>query len=534
MTRRKRLLLKVGAVLLSATVSGLGLGSGTRVDSAIVAQPVPPPVPNASKGSTGPFACVIVVDAARYDEFNLSRMPNLAALVARGTQFSQAWDGQLPSVTESSHATIGTGVLPSRHLILGDTWRVPGTNSMAPSLLGGSLVRTGYIGNSIRQTGSPTLAALVHRAYPGSRVVALSGHKVYAADALGAGDADFVSFGEKNALGHYIPAAIPGRVPDPKLLASPQLNLPTYPRVPGVEDTWTTTLALKFLFNYHPRVMMINLPEVDVFGHMAGTDASIMTPLLTNVDRQIGRIVAAYARAGMINNTTFVVTSDHGMVPALHTVSITRIENAITSSGGQALYVGHGDYSPIWLKNASAVPKAAKALADAAIPYVDAVYQKTPKGTYQLVSPVSRLADPYVRTSYSDLLSTANAAESADIVLLYDENTMTETPNFIQTKRKGDHGGATWGAQHIPLIVAGPAFKRAYTSSYPARLTDIAPTVETVMQIQPRGQDGVPLADAMIKPPAWALKQQDVAQPRMLSDVRGLENEAAIRPNIRR
>jgi arylsulfatase A-like enzyme len=157
------------------------------------------------------------------------------------------------------------------------------------------------------------------------------------------------------------------------------------------------------------------------------------------------------------------------------------------------------------------------------------VYEKTRRGSYQLVSPVSRLADPYVRTSYADLLSTTNTAESADIVLIYDENTMTETPNFIQVKRKGDHGGATWGAQHIPMMVAGPGFKRGYTSSYPARLADIAPTIESAMNIRPRGQDGVPLADAMVKPPGWAVKQQ-----RMLSDVRGLENEAAVRPNIRR
>jgi arylsulfatase A-like enzyme len=125
-----------------------------------------------------------------------------------------------------------------------------------------------------------------------------------------------------------------------------------------------------------------------------------------------------------------------------------------------------------------------------------------------------------------------NAAESADIVLLYDENTMTLTPSFAKINRKGDHGGATWGAQHIPLVIAGPGVKNGFTSTYPARLTDIAPTVEMALSIQPVRQDGVPLADAFTKPPQWAVKQENERGPNVLIDVRALENEAGARPNV--
>ena len=329
-------------------------------------EPLPPPppgikmptptIPGAHKWS-GPFAVVLVVDAARYDEFNLAQMPNLAKLAASGVQYSQAWVGQLPSVTESSHATIGTGVLPTRHNILGDTWRVPGTEQMSPNLLNSQLTRTGYIGKVIKQTGSPSLAAITHLRWPGSKVVALSGHKVYAADALGGGSADYVAFGTKDARGHYVPAAIPGHEYDASILHSPQLDLPGYPRTPGSEDDWTTTLALKFLFKYHPRLMMINLPEVDIFGHIAGTSATVMQPLMSNVDKQIGRLVAAYGRAGILPQTTFLITSDHGMVPALHTVDEEQIKQIVVKAGGDPLYIGHGDSSSIWLKNPEINPE---------------------------------------------------------------------------------------------------------------------------------------------------------------------------------
>lgn len=523
------------SALAVATTLGLSVLSGsTSVDSTVMASPrsTPAPTQKPQKPRIGPFALLLVVDAARFDEFNLNQMPNLSRLVAAGSFFSNAWVGQLPSITETSHATLGTGVLPYRHGILGDTWRVPGTNQMAPDLLSAQLDRTGYIGKFIRQTGSPSFAGLVHQRYPGSIVVALSGHKTYAADAMGAGTADFVAFGMQDKRGHYVPAAIPGATPSRNILASPQLDLPSYPRKPGLEDWWTTTLAEKFLFKYHPRVMMVNFPEVDVFGHIAGTNARVMQPLISNIDRQIGRLVAAYARAGMLSQTDIVVTADHAMAPSVRTVSSLSINKIIQLAGGQPLYVGHGDYSPIWLRNVSAVPRVAAALARANLPGVAAIYAKTPAGRYVLASQPSRLADPGVQQAYNDLLLSFDSPESPDIVLLYDENTITMTPTFLKIGRKGDHGGATWGAQHIPLILEGPGVKQGYTSAFPARLTDIAPTLETLLGVTPQHQDGTPLADAMVSPPPGAAADEVKHLGEFTADVDHLEREAALRPNV--
>lgn len=535
--RRTALTLTLSVLVLAA--AGFASNASTA-DSATMAATAPPPpkvnvptptIPGARRWP-GPFAVVLVVDAARYDEFNLAQMPNLAKLAASGVQYSQAWVGQLPSVTESSHATIGTGVLPVRHDILGDTWRVPGTEQMSPNLLNSQLTRTGYIGKVIKQTGSPSLAAITHLRWPDSKVVALSGHKVYAADALGAGIADYVAFGAKDARGHYVPSAIPGHEYAASILHSPQLDLPGYPRTPGQEDDWTTTLALKFLFQYHPRLMMINLPEVDIYGHIAGTDGTVMQPLISNVDKQIGRLVAAYGRAHILPQTTFIITSDHGMVPALHTVDEEQIKSIVLKAGGDPLYIGHGDSSSIWLKNPETIQKVKTALVDANIPDVAAVYARSPKGNYVLASPPARLADPAVANSQIALLSTLNVAESPDIELVYDENTITMTPGFVKSGRKGDHGGATWGAQHIPLIINGPRIKRGLVSSFPARLVDIAPTVEALLETRPSHQDGIPLADAIVNPPKGSPALQAVRGVTLRAEVGALQTEAALRPNV--
>jgi arylsulfatase A-like enzyme len=59
------------------------------------------------------------------------------------------------------------------------------------------------------------------------------------------------------------------------------------------------------------------------------------------------------------------------------------------------------------------------------------------------------------------------------------------------------HLGPQWGDQHIPLIIAGPGVQRGITSSYPARLVDIAPTVEHLLGAPTGRVDGVVLGDAL-------------------------------------
>jgi hypothetical protein len=50
----------------------------------------------------------------------------------------------------------------------------------------------------------------------------------------------------------------------------------------------------------------------------------------------------------------------------------------------------------------------------------------------------------------------------------------------------------------------------------------------------PQHQDGVPLADAMVDPPAWAVQQQKSVESRLLEDVGALQREATMRPNTTR
>lgn len=471
------------------------------------------------------YVVVLISDGARYDQWDLTQMPNLAALARRGTTFTQATVGQLPSITESSHATLGTGVYPYRHSILGDYWRIPGQNKLTPDLLSASLDRTGYIEKLIQQQKVPTLAGIVHRRFPQGKVITMSGHKVYAATAMGTG-ADFTAFGMYNAKGQFAPATTPSQAPDASILGLKSLALKSYPRAAGVEDHWTTQLAGKMVKRYRPRLLMINYPEIDNAGHTYGTDPRYISPIMQALDKDIGQLESAYKKLGILSKTDFIITSDHGMVPAAHTIDINRIESVIKSAGGKYLAVGHGDYCPIWLTNTDKTPAVAQALANANMAYVRAVYRKDARGQYVLASSPSDLAgDAGLQQAYSDLLATYDNASSPDIVLLYDENTITMTPTFVKVGRKGDHEGATWGAQHIGLFMAGPGIKQAAASSYPARLVDIPATIAALFTAHPGHLDGVPLTDALTSPHGWMTAASRAVEPQRVADTNALAGQ---------
>jgi hypothetical protein len=81
------------------------------------------------------------------------------------------------------------------------------------------------------------------------------------------------------------------------------------------------------------------------------------------------------------------------------------------------------------------------------------------------------------------------------------------------------------------LILSGPRIKKGIVSSYPARLIDIAPTVEALLETYPLQQDGVPLADAILNPPAGSPALQAARGVTMRADVEALQQEATLRPN---
>ncbi len=471
-----------------------------------------------------PRLVLIVADAFRSDYQKLAPMPNLARLMERGTTFPNAWVGQLESVTPASHATISTGATPAHQGIMGFSWRSPATGQ---EVLGGWYddVLAGRLEQQMLSHNVNSIGAAVKGHDPSARIVSLSSEKYYAADALGGPAADYIFFGLPHG-GSITPQGIPHHMPPASFLANPALQRP-WPLKFEQYDELAMTMALQAYYSFDPRILMINLPGCDTYGHSSGgpNRPDIMSRLVAGVDLQIGRLVDALVQRGVLEQTIVVVAADHGMVPNTYQVEDTDIKTAIAAAGGQYLFHTGGSAAFIWLRNPQSAGAVAQHLVDS-IPHASfAHYQTMDNGryTYHAVAPTGVSLDPAIENAYQYLLRTCAGPLAPDLALTLVENMVVRNrQQGPASAAHGNHSGGTWGVQSVPLIMAGPGVKKNSVSTFPARLLDIAPTILTLMGIQPTNMDGVPLTDALLRPTSAAQAASDELVPELTAVQRAI------------
>lgn len=462
--------------------------------------------------SRAPYFVMVVMDAFRADYINLASMPNLQSLMSRGTTFPRAWVGQLESYTPASHATLSTGATPAHQGVIGFEWRDPKTGQ--EDYTGWWVdVMAGRLELQLQQHGVNSIPLAVKRSDPNARVVALSSEKYYAADAMGGPAADYIFFGHLEGKS-IVTRGIPHHLPPDSFLQLPTLTRPV-PLKTTQFDEMSMDMALESLRVLDPRVLLINLPGPDINGHKFGGPASpeMMAPVIKGCDDQLGRLITALRDRGTLDQTVFVVTGDHGMVRNTNQIDENVLKQQIRAAGGDYLFHAGGNSAFIWLRNPAAAPKVAQHLVNFfdAAPF--AHYQSIESGKY-VHHPVWRAAMPIrprLERAFQYLLGTYAGPLAPDITLTFAEDTITR----VYTAPHGEHGGTTWGAQQIPLVIAGPGTKAGHVSQFPARLMDVAPTALTLLGIAPSNMDGVVLADVL---PAPSKEQQD-AQDKIAGDL---------------
>jgi predicted AlkP superfamily pyrophosphatase or phosphodiesterase len=294
-----------------------------------------------------------------------------------------------------------------------------------------------------------------------------------------------------------VPSAVPGHEPPADFLAAPTLRL----RLPLQHFTdWdylSTVLALASIKAFRPRVLMVNLPGTDYYGHPYGGPATpaVFKQIVAGVDRNIGRVVQAYKDAGIFDQTLFVVTADHGMVPNVRAVDGALTKKVVLQAGGHYYFHTGGTAAYIYLHNPASAAAVAEAMAK--VPNVVAAYYKmSAHGAYYYDRAKAAPIDTAMDNANRFLLGTFVGATAPDVVATFRENTIGTNLSAAH----GDHGGLNWGAQQVPLIMSGPGIVSNVTSHYPARLADFAPTMLRLLGISSPDMDGIVLADALTNP----------------------------------
>ncbi|HZU14450.1 MAG TPA: alkaline phosphatase family protein [Chloroflexota bacterium] len=483
-----------------------------------------------------PFVVMVVLDAFRADYADLAPMPHLDWLASRGVRYPNAWVGQLESYTPAGHATLTTGASPARTGVIGFQWRDPKTGAEDLTAWWNG-VMSGRLEATLRAHGVDSIPQAVKRLDPSARVVSLSSEKYYAADAMGGPAADFIMFGRPMGA-KIITQGIPHHQPPASFLKAPRLTWP-WPLTFGQFDEMAMTMAIEALHLLDPRVLLINLPGADIYGHrIGGPDApKVMANIVQHADQQIGRLVSHLQRRGILDQTIIVVTADHGMVQNTYQLDDAVIKTAVKKAGGDLFFHVGGSSAYIWLRNphdsaavAANILSVLPTLPTNGTTPSDAItfahYRHLVAGHYRydpVVAPGTSLS-PDLEAAYQYLFGTFNNLSAPDIVLSYPENMISRAA----ADRHGEHGGATWGAQHVPLVISGPGVRRNFTSPFPARLMDVAPTVFALLGLNPHRMDGLVLADALQHPHPAQLALQDVHAPLLIAHQKAVIAQATL------
>jgi arylsulfatase A-like enzyme len=496
-------LVAAGLVLLAAWLSG-----GARTAAA------------PSHAPLSRYAVIMVLDGARPDYFNLARMPNLRWLVRHGTVYKQAFVGQMVADTPPSHATIGSGLFPKHDGILGFWWKDTSTDTMTRPTDTGP-VEAGDLERVLTAHHASSIAAQVHAADPSAQVVSVAGHKCYAADAMGGPSANDILCAliyhdrwVAQAMGTHRPP--PGAInnshfdypiPNPRSGFAPaveQWNL-------GGENTWTMNYALwAFRRIHYPRVLMMNLGETDVLGHFARDPRVTMAALMRHYDADLGHLIAAYRAAGILDRTDFIVTADHGMSRVGGRIQFGDLKRAIRMAGARQVFIEADTAADIGISDMRQSRSVALNVARLGGTAIDATYYVTRQnGSLRFRAAYTRPGlSSRLRHAYATLVNTDAPDAGGDVIAVYAPHVTTGDRVANGYHWLAGHLGPQWDEQHIPLIIAGAGVRHGRTSTYPARLVDIAPTVERLLGV-PVGQvDGHVLADALVSSTASERAQQ--------------------------
>ncbi|HMJ97006.1 MAG TPA: alkaline phosphatase family protein [Thermoleophilaceae bacterium] len=312
--------------------------------------------------------------------------------------------------------------------------------------------------------------------------------------------------------------------------------------VPGFDpahfggDTWSADAAIQVIDTdptWHG--MMVSLGGIDKMGHMWGPEDNVTGPpgsdqqvshlpyIAKNADAQVGRIVDALDRRGLLDDTLIVITADHaaqtgnpfhGRFDGFPPPEGNGCDPATTSNGIRSdcnWYYGaedglageterYLDPSPAvgalrdrlggnlafsyqdtqvaaWLHNTSVAMKREAAAAVLDMPDVMASFYINPaQNDYRLYGSnhITGAERSYFARHAEELVDTMANSSAPDVVGLVRTNSTYGV--------MGDHGGSTRLVQNIPMVFSGPGVG-SKDSNKEMRLVDVMPTILETMGI---------------------------------------------------
>jgi hypothetical protein len=221
-----------------------------------------------------------------------------------------------------------------------------------------------------------------------------------------------------------------------------------------------------------PNFMAVYGSDLDDLGHVEGAESPNIGPLLTELDRQLGRLIQATADVGIYKQTAWILTSDHGMT----TWSLTLLPNvytAITAAGYRPEFVQPGN-SPRDTTEVIIVPNGLR-LGDFTLRGRAATSggRERVKAALQGLRQIERVYDK------GDLGVLRASDKLGDLVA-----EAREPWGFGLSDDGVDGAHGSLQEIKIPLVLAGAGIRAGVAPQSPG-LVDIAPTIAALMGTRP-------------------------------------------------
>lgn len=125
-------------------------------------------------------------------------------------------------------------------------------------------------------------------------------------------------------------------------------------------DDFSTLCTIDTIKNKSPNLLLVHLIDLDDAKHRFSTESKEVDEVIVRMDKRIGDIIKAVEDTGLINDTVFIVSGDHGQFHVdykVHLNNILRDNNLIdekngniqwrayfqTTGGSAYLYIKEGD-----------------------------------------------------------------------------------------------------------------------------------------------------------------------------------------------
>jgi arylsulfatase A-like enzyme len=233
------------------------------------------------------------------------------------------------------------------------------------------------------------------------------------------------------------------------------------------------------------------------------TPGPLLTKALNYIDAQVGKFVAEIKARGLAGSTDIIVSAKHGQSPTVPS-QLTRIDdgpiidtlntawNAAGHPGKLVSFAIDDDAMLMWLSDRS--------------PSATAFAKQFLLGHAGTGNDINGAAKPYKASGLATVYAGVDASNLIGVP--HDDSRVPDLigqvqPGVVYTGGKGkiaEHGGGTPADRNVPILVAGPDVAHARSVTTPVLTTQIAPTILTLLGLDPRQLDAVHLEHTAVLP----------------------------------